>query len=91
MALLPKNLSFSRQILPIIAVIGLILAAFYIFAISPDRDLAGGAVEIINAPVPGIATVHHGPGVADNLEPPGTFIVATGRPTGQVEHALDQR
>lgn len=40
MALLPKNLSFSRQILPIIAVIGLILAAFYIFAISPDRELA---------------------------------------------------
>lgn len=38
MALLPKNLSFSRQILPIIAVIGLALAAIYIFAISPDRE-----------------------------------------------------
>lgn len=38
MALLPKNLSFSRQILPIVAVIGLVIAAIYIFAISPDRE-----------------------------------------------------
>lgn len=38
MALLPQNLSFSRQVLPVIAVIGLIVAAFYIFTDLPDRS-----------------------------------------------------
>jgi len=37
MALNFRNLSFSRQILPILAVIGLIAAAFYIFGGIPDR------------------------------------------------------
>lgn len=38
MALLPRNLSFSRQILPVIAVIGVILAASSIIAGLPDRN-----------------------------------------------------
>ena len=40
MALDVRNLSFSRQILPVIAVIGLIFAAFYILSGQPDRDLS---------------------------------------------------
>ena len=40
MALLPKNLSFSRQILPVLAVIGLIIAVYLIFVGLPDRSTA---------------------------------------------------
>ncbi|MBI1402059.1 MAG: biotin/lipoyl-binding protein [Porphyrobacter sp.] len=40
MALLPRNLSFSRQILPIIAVIGLAVAVFFIVRGQPERTLA---------------------------------------------------
>lgn len=40
MALLPQNFSFSRQILPVIAVIGLVLAALYIFTSLPDRSIS---------------------------------------------------
>ncbi len=40
MALLPKNVSFSRQILPVFAVIGIIAAAFLIFGGLPDRSTA---------------------------------------------------
>ncbi len=39
MALLPENVSFSRKILPIIALIGLVLAAFFIWNGLPDRQL----------------------------------------------------
>lgn len=38
MALMPRNLSFSRQILPVIAVIGVILAVWYILRGLPDRE-----------------------------------------------------
>lgn len=38
MALLPSNISFSRQILPVLAIVGIILAAFYIFSDLPDRQ-----------------------------------------------------
>ncbi len=38
MALLPDNLSFSRKILPILAVIGLVIAALYIWTSLPDRE-----------------------------------------------------
>lgn len=37
MALLPSSFSFSRKVLPIIALIGLVIAVIYIFAIKPDR------------------------------------------------------
>ncbi|MDA0820161.1 MAG: efflux RND transporter periplasmic adaptor subunit [Proteobacteria bacterium] len=40
MAILPENISFSRKALPIIAVIGLIIAVFFIWSNLPDRDLA---------------------------------------------------
>lgn len=39
MALLPENLSFSRKILPVIAVIGLIFAVIFIARGTPDRQL----------------------------------------------------
>ena len=40
MALLPRNLSFSRQILPIIAVVGVIIAAITIVRGLPDRTVS---------------------------------------------------
>ncbi|MFN2099743.1 HlyD family secretion protein [Altererythrobacter sp. MF3-039] len=40
MALLPENLSFSRKVLPIIAVVGLIIAIYFIVAGLPDRELS---------------------------------------------------
>ncbi len=39
MALLLPNISFSRTILPVLAVIGLIVAVFFIFSELPDREL----------------------------------------------------
>lgn len=45
MALLPRNLSFSRQILPIIAVIGVIIAAFLIIRGLPDRSTSQPAEQ----------------------------------------------
>lgn len=39
MALLPSNLSFSRHVLPVIAVLGLIGAALYIVTSLPGREL----------------------------------------------------
>lgn len=39
MPLLAPNVSFSRQILPIIAVIGLLAAAWFIFSGTPDREI----------------------------------------------------
>lgn len=40
MALLPSNLSFSRQILPVLAVIGIACAVVYIAVGLPDRSIA---------------------------------------------------
>lgn len=40
MALLPKNISFSRQILPVIALLGLVFAVFFIWNGLPDRELS---------------------------------------------------
>jgi multidrug resistance efflux pump len=40
MALLPSNISFSRQILPVLAVIGIACAVFYIAVGLPDRSIA---------------------------------------------------
>lgn len=45
MALLPSNLSFSRQILPIIALVGICLAALFIWTNLPDRELEEPANE----------------------------------------------
>jgi multidrug efflux pump subunit AcrA (membrane-fusion protein) len=40
MALLPSNLSFSRQILPVLALIGVVGAVIYIYTGLPDREIA---------------------------------------------------
>ena len=40
MALLPENLNFSRKILPIMAVVGLAIAIYFIVTGLPDRDLS---------------------------------------------------
>lgn len=57
MALLPRNLSFSRQILPALAVISLIIAAWNIVSSQPDRGTIAPARqppravgELANAP-----------------------------------------
>ena len=50
MALDLRNLSFSRQILPVIAVLGLIFAAFYILSGQPDRELSDPEREPPRAP-----------------------------------------
>jgi HlyD family secretion protein len=57
MAILPSNLSFSRQVLPVIAVIGVVFAGFYITGKLPDRAIAEPGVqppkatgELANAP-----------------------------------------
>lgn len=57
MALLPRNLSFSRQLLPVIAVIGVLIAAWYIVGSLPDRETSDPAEqppkavgELANAP-----------------------------------------
>ena len=40
MALLPANFSFSRQALPVIAVVGLLLAVVFIVVGIPDRSIS---------------------------------------------------
>ncbi len=40
MALLPNTISFSRQVLPVIALIGLVIAAIFIVRGQPDRELS---------------------------------------------------
>ena len=50
MALLPSNVSFSRQVLPIIAVIGLLAAVAYIAFGLPDRELVEPTGEPPTAP-----------------------------------------
>ncbi len=40
MAILPENLSFSRKIMPILAIIGLIAAVYFIVTGLPDRELS---------------------------------------------------
>ena len=50
MALDLKNLSFSRQILPVAALLGLLAAAIFILAGMPDRDLSEPGREPPRAP-----------------------------------------
>ncbi|MEM1052152.1 MAG: biotin/lipoyl-binding protein, partial [Pseudomonadota bacterium] len=45
MALLPSNLSFSRQVLPVLAVIGIAFAVVYIAFGLPDRSIAAPTKE----------------------------------------------
>ena len=50
MALDLKNLSFSRQILPLIAIVGLLAAVAFILAGLPDRELSEPGREPPRAP-----------------------------------------
>lgn len=50
MALLPQNLSFSRQILPILAIIGIIFAVLFIFRELPDREIEDPENQPAKAP-----------------------------------------
>lgn len=45
MALLPSNISFSRQVLPVLAFIGIVCAVLYIAVGLPDRSIAAPANE----------------------------------------------
>jgi len=45
MALLPSNISFSRQVLPVLALIGIVCAVLYIAVGLPDRSIAAPANE----------------------------------------------
>ncbi|MEE4317905.1 efflux RND transporter periplasmic adaptor subunit [Erythrobacter dokdonensis] len=60
MAILPRNLSFSRQILPILAVIGVIVAAWYIISGQPDREI----VEPAEQPPKAVGALADAPRVA---------------------------
>lgn len=50
MPVLPRNLSFSRQVLPVLALLGLILAVYFIATGLPDRALSEPAEEPPRAP-----------------------------------------
>lgn len=50
MAINLRNLSFARQILPVLAIIGLVIGAFFIFGGQPDRTLSEPAQEPPRAP-----------------------------------------
>ena len=45
-----RNMSFTRQILPVIAVLGLVIAAFFILSGQPDRELSEPDREPPRAP-----------------------------------------
>lgn len=78
MALLPRNISFSRQILPVIAVIGLIVAVAYIAFGMPDRGLTEPAIE----PPHATGELANSPRVA------GTGVVEPSSETVQIGTAL---
>ena len=60
MALFPENISFSRKILPVIALVGLIGAVIYIWRGLPDRELA----EPEQTPLTASGALASGPRVA---------------------------
>jgi len=60
MALLPRNVSFSRQILPVAAVIGLLGATTYVVAGLPDRAITQPAAQ----PPKAVGKLANGPRVA---------------------------
>ncbi len=78
MALDFRNLSFSRQVLPVIAVIGLIVAVFYILSGLPDRQLSEPENEPPRAP----ATL------ADQARVAGSGVVEPSSEVVQIGSAL---
>ncbi|MFA6219045.1 MAG: efflux RND transporter periplasmic adaptor subunit [Erythrobacter sp.] len=78
MALDWKNLSFSRQILPSLAVVGLLLAVFFIASGLPDRELSDPARDPPHAPA----------ALADAARVAGTGVVEPSSETVQIGSAL---
>jgi multidrug resistance efflux pump len=78
MALDLKNLSFSRQILPVAALLGLIAAAIFILAGMPDRDLSEPEREPPRAPE----------ALADSARVAGSGVVEPSSETIQLGSAL---
>ncbi|QZD93671.1 biotin/lipoyl-binding protein [Qipengyuania xiapuensis] len=78
MALDIRNLSFSRQILPVIAVIGLVFAAIYILSGQPDRELSDPEREPPRAPE----------ALADEARVAGSGIVEPSSEVVQIGSAL---
>ncbi|MCD1591126.1 efflux RND transporter periplasmic adaptor subunit [Qipengyuania citrea] len=78
MALDLKNLSFSRQILPVAALLGLIAAAIFILAGMPDRDLSEPDREPPRAPE----------ALADSARVAGSGVVEPSSETIQLGSAL---
>ena len=73
-----RNFSFSRQILPVIAVIGLIFAAIYILSGQPDRELSDPARQPPSAPE----------ALADEARVAGSGIVEPSSEVVQIGSAL---
>ncbi|MBT8431115.1 MAG: efflux RND transporter periplasmic adaptor subunit [Altererythrobacter sp.] len=75
MALLPENFSFSRMGLPIIALIGVLVAAYFIFRDLPDRDLT----EPEQTPLTATGELANGPRVAGaGIVEPSSEIIDIG-------------
>lgn len=73
-----KNLSFSRQVLPAIAVVGLLLAVFFIWGGLPDRQLSEPEREPPRAP----------DSMADQQRVAGSGVVEPSSETIQIGSAL---
>jgi multidrug efflux pump subunit AcrA (membrane-fusion protein) len=75
MALLPSNISFSRQILPALAVLGMILAVIYIATSLPDRETE----EPVNEPPKATGALADGERVAGaGIVEPASEIIDIG-------------
>ena len=75
MALLPENFSFSRMGLPIIALIGVLVAAYFIFRDLPDRELT----EPEQTPLTATGELANGPRVAGaGIVEPSSEIIDIG-------------
>ncbi|WP_309603507.1 efflux RND transporter periplasmic adaptor subunit [Sphingomonas sp.] len=78
-----SRLNFSRQILPIIALVGIILAAIFIATTQPDRTL-DAAVETPATPPAGARAVIAGAGVVE----PSSELIEVGTDVGGVVDRL---
>lgn len=83
-----RNLSFSRQVLPVIAAIGLILAALFVFAGLPDRALGEAEEE----PARAAGTLANAPRVAGaGVVEPSSEIVDIGTAVSGIVTSLGVR
>lgn len=83
-----RNLSFSRQVLPVIAAIGLILTALFVFAGLPDRALGEAEEE----PARAAGTLANAPRVAGaGVVEPSSEIVDIGTAVSGIVTSLGVR